>query len=395
MSSKAHGRLSVNVPDTWMARAQLWARRAACAWVIGVGSMDALATEPVDPLSTLAGRMQLFHDGALRGFSLSELPDNGIVPYTDTDFRDLAATGANVVRVAILLRKCAGCERYDEPDAHLRYVEQILAQGQRLGFRVIVTLLPMPGFSQSDYWDNPVLQSDIVRQWGLIAARLKDRHALQAYDLVNEPIVPASARVRDAKAAWHSLAAAAARELRRVDPSTPVMIEPTPWGLPGSFAGTEPLTLPGLVYSFHMYAPHEFTHQGLPGYTELRTYPGHGWDKARLSAVMEAARRFAGQHRVPMFVGEFSCVRWAPEGSCPRYLADAVALFEAEGWGWTYHCWRCYQGWDAEVPASLPQAQRSGRLPEHRKADNPTAVLLREALSRNGGVVRSVVPAPR
>jgi endoglucanase len=98
---------------------------------------------------------------------------------------------------------------------------------------------------------------------------------------------------------------------------------------------------------------------------------------------------------VPMFVGEFSCVRWAPEGSCPRWLADAVALFEAEGWGWTYHCWRCYQGWDAEVPASLPQAQRSGRLPEHRKADNPTAVLLREALSRNARGKRVEAPAPR
>jgi aryl-phospho-beta-D-glucosidase BglC (GH1 family) len=277
----------------------------------------------------------------------------------------------------------------------LRYVEQILEHGRRLGFRVIVTLHPTPGFSQSDYWDDPALQADIVRHWGQIAARLKDQPALQAYDLVNEPIVPATARVRDAKAAWHKLAAAAASEVRRVDPHTPVMIEPTPWGLPGSFAGTEPLKLPGLVYSFHMYAPHEFTHQGLPNYNEQRSYPGRGWDQQRLSAELQAARRFAGLHRVPMFVGEFSCVRWAPEGSCPRWLADSIALFEAEGWGWAYHCWRCYQGWDAEVPASLPQAQRSGRLPEYRKADNPTAVLLREALSRNARGKRVEAPAPR
>lgn len=369
----------------------LLARLTACALLIGLFPIAAHA----EPLSTLAGRMKLFHDGALRGFSLSELPDSGVVPYTDADFRDLAATGANVVRVAIVLRKCEGCDRYYEPDAALRYVEQILGHGQRLGFRVIVTLHPTPGFSQSDYWDSPSLQADIVRHWGQIAARLKDQPALQAYDLVNEPIVPASARVRDAKAAWHTLAAAAAREVRGVDPNTPVMIEPTPWGLPGSFEGTEPLVLPGLVYSFHMYAPHEFTHQGLPGYTEQRAYPGQGWDKQRLSVVMQAARRFAALHRVPMFVGEFSCVRWAPEGSCPRWLADVIALFEAERWGWTYHCWRCYQGWDAEVPASLPQAQRSGRLPEHRKADNPTAVLLREALSRNARPVPAVAPATR
>jgi hypothetical protein len=131
-----------------------------------------------EPLSTLAGRMQLFHDGSLRGFGLSELPESGMVPYTDADFRDLAATGTNVVRVAIVLRKCAGCERYDEPDAQLRYVEQILGHGERLGFRVIVTLHPTPGFSQSDYWDSPSLQADIVRHWGQIAARLKDQPML-------------------------------------------------------------------------------------------------------------------------------------------------------------------------------------------------------------------------
>jgi endoglucanase len=373
------------------APARTWACRAACALLLALPALGAMA----DPLSTLSGRMQLFHDGALRGFSLSELPESGVTPYTEADFRDLAATGANVVRVAIVLRKCSGCERYDEPEAALRYVEQILAHGQQLGFRVIVVLHPTPGFSQSDYWESPSLQADIVRHWGRIAARLKDQPALQAYDLVNEPLVPASARVRDAQAAWQALAAAAAREVRGVDPHTPVMIEPTPWGLPGSFGGTQALAMPGLVYSFHMYAPHEFSHQGLPGYDEARAYPGHGWDKTRLAVAMQAARRFAQVNRVPMFVGEFSCVRWAPQGSCPRWLADAVALFEAEGWGWAYHCWRCYQGWDAEVPAGLPQAQRSGRLPEHRRADNPTVLLLREAMSRNAGPSRSGAPTGR
>jgi endoglucanase len=367
------------------------ARLALCVLLLAVQPAVAHA----DPLLTLAGRMQLFQHGALRGFALAELPESGVAPYTDADFRELAATGANVVRVAISLRKCDGCDRYAEPDAALRYVEQVLMQGQRLGFRVIVALHPTPGFSQSDYWDSPALQADIVRHWGGIAQRLKDQPALQAYDLVNEPLVPPSARVRDAKAVWHALAAAAAREVRSVDPHTPVMVEPTPWGLPGSFAGTAPLAMPGLVYSFHMYAPHEFTHQGLPGYSDARSYPGHGWDKPRLAVAMQAARRFADRHGVPMFVGEFSCVRWAPEGSCPRYLADAVAVFEAEGWGWAYHCWRCYQGWDAELPASLPQAQRTGRVPEQRRADNPTIMLLREALSRNARPAGSEKPVPR
>jgi endoglucanase len=335
------------------------------------------------PLSVLEQRMQWFGTGALRGFALSELPAHGREVYTEADFEDLAATGANVVRVPIQLRKCTGCERYESPEQDIRYAQRVLARGERLGFRVVLVLLATPWGDQSDYWDRPNLQADIVRQWGQVARRVMASPALLAYDLINEPVVPASLGGRDPQARWQDLALAIAHELRKVDPDTPLMIEPLPWGLPSSLTALKPLGLPGVVYSFHFYAPHEFTHQGLPGHPLALAYPGPGWDKARLSQALAQARAFAAEHRVPLFVGEFACVRWAPAGSCTRYLADAIALFEAERWGWAYHCWRCYQGWDAEVPAEVPQEQRSGHLPDQRRADAPSLLLLKQALQNN------------
>jgi endoglucanase len=333
--------------------------------------------------TTLEQRMQLFRDGALRGFGLAELPDNGREVYTEADFQDLAATGANLVRVAIQLRKCPGCDHYEMPEADIRYAERILSRGERYGFRVVLVLLATPWGDQSDYWDNVSLKADIVEKWGQLARRLKAYPALQAYDLINEPVVPKALPGRSAQAQWHELAEAIARELRAADPDTPLVLEPTPWGLPSSFWRSEPLGLPGVVYSFHFYEPREFTHQGLPGQPKTRVYPGQGWDKARLSQAMDEARRFAAKHQAPMFVGEFSCVRWAPGGSCPRYLADVIALFEAEGWGWAYHCWRCYQGWDAEVPQDMPKDQRDGLLIGQRRADSPSILLLKQSTERN------------
>ena len=326
--------------------------------------------------------MQLFRGSALRGFALAELPDNGREIYTVSDFKNLAATGANVVRVSIQLRKCKGCERYDPPEEDIRYAERVLARGERYGFRVVVVLLATPWGNQSDYWNSESLKADIVKKWGQVAMRLRGFAALQAYDLINEPVVPGAMRA-SGLTQWHDLATKIARELRTLDPDTPLMFEPTAWGLPGSFWQTEPLAMPGVVYSFHLYAPHEFTSQGLPGYPDTLSYPSAGWDKARLAQAMHEARKFAATHKVPMFIGEFSCVRWAPAGSCPRYLADAVSLFEAEGWGWAYHCWRCYQGWDAEVPPNVPREQRAGFLPEHRGSDNPTLLLLKKAMESN------------
>jgi endoglucanase len=335
-----------------------------------------------NPLSTLEQRMQLFRDGALRGFALSALSDDGVEPYTETDFKDLAATGANVVRLPIQLRKCKGCVSYEEPEQGIRYAERILSRGERYGFRVVIVLHPIPGFKESDYWESASLKADIVRNWGLIARRLKGFAALQAYDLINEPVEPGA--IRDSGIAhWHSLATAIAREVRAVDPNTPVIVEPMPWGLPTSYWRQEPLDMPGVVYGLHLYQPHEFTHQRLPGYPDPIAYPGNGWDKLRLAQVMDEARRFAAKHKVPMFIGEFSCVRWAPAGSCQRYLADAISLFEAEGWGWAYHCWRCYQGWDAEVPENIPKEQSAGLLPEYRQADSPSLLLLKKSMESN------------
>jgi hypothetical protein len=303
--------------------------------------------------------------------------------YTEADFKDLVATGANVVRAPMQMRKCKGCERYEMPEADIRYAERILARGERHGFRVIVVLLPTPWGHQSDYWQNDSLKADIVSKWGQVARRLRTFSALQAYDLINEPVVPGTLFTRSPQAQWQDLAAAIAHELRAADPDTPLMIEPTPWGIPAFFKDTVALAMPGLVYSFHLYAPHEFTNQGLPGYSETLVYPGKGWDKARLSQAMDEARRFAASYKVPMFVGEFSCVRWAPSGSCPRYLADAVSLFDAEGWGWAYHCWRCYQGWDAEVPQDVPKERGNGFLPEHRRAGSPSLLILTKAMEKN------------
>lgn len=321
--------------------------------------------------------MQRFQDGSLRGFALSALRADGSDPYTETDFRDLAATGANVVRVPIHLRRCAGCPGWTPPEPDIRYVERVLAHGQHLGFRVVVVLQPEPWGHRSDYWAGPgssALQADMVRQWGHIAQRLRGQTALQAYDLINEPVV------QGAPALWKDLAGRLARALRQQDPDTPVMVEPAPWGLPGGFAQLQPLDMPGVVYSFHLYAPHAFTHQGLPGYAETPRYPGQGWDRQRLAKTMEAARQFAVRHQRPMFIGEFSCVRWAPEGSCPRYLADAVSLFEAERWGWAYHCWRCYTGWDAELGPALPRTLQRAQAAEHRRSDSPAMQVLKAAM---------------
>jgi hypothetical protein len=51
---------------------------------------------------------------------------------------------------------------------------------------------------------------------------------------------------------------------------------------------------------------------------------------------------------VPIYVGEFSAARWTGD-SGNRYLEHCLEFFEEYGWSWTYHSWREWHGWNAEM----------------------------------------------
>jgi hypothetical protein len=116
-----------------------------------------------------------------------------------------------------------------------------------------------------------------------------------------------------------------------------------------------------------MYAPHSFTHQGIHGNPDGIRYPGtisgKHWDKSALREYMEPVVAFAKRYRVHMYVGEFSVIRTAPDGSATRYLADLTDLLEECGYDWSYHAYREWQGWSLE---------HEGPLDSPREASAPT-----------------------
>jgi hypothetical protein len=84
----------------------------------------------------------------------------------------------------------------------------------------------------------------------------------------------------------------------------------------------------------------------------LNTYPlvinGVLWDKDRLAKILDVVDVFQDRWKVPVYVGEFSVIRWAPEDGVVRWLQDVIDLFEARRWSWSYHAFREWHGWSLE-----------------------------------------------
>jgi len=238
-------------------------------------------------------------------------------------------------------------------DGALEECDKALEACEKYGIKVLVDLHTPPGgrvgggvcrmFQEKRYQDK------LIEVWDKIARRYKGRKVVYAYDLLNEAVEGA---VADGLMDWRDLATKAAKVIRVVDPGKPVVFEPSPWGGPDGFDVLEPLDLDRVIYSFHMYRPHNFTHQGVYNDKTGIAYPsridGEIWDKERLREEMLPAIEFQEAFNVQIYVGEFSVIRWAPGESGYNYLSDVTDLFEQYQWDWSYHAYREWDGWSVE-----------------------------------------------
>ncbi|MBC8041736.1 MAG: cellulase family glycosylhydrolase, partial [Opitutaceae bacterium] len=285
--------------------------------------------------------------------------------------------GGNLIRWQLLHLPKKGTEKdyevYDRwLDQALLKLDDVLAWSKEFGVKIVVDLHSPPGgkvgggwvaTASGDFWSTPASQEHFLKTWRRIAERYRDEHdVIWGFDLLNEPD---DRTVTEAGDDWQTLAGKAAKVVREVDPRRTLIVEPAMWGSADGFVGFEPLDVPNVVYSFHMYSPFHYTHQGVDGPAPAIAYPGEldgqRWDKAALEKSMEAAIAFAKKYRVHLYVGEFSTIRWAP--GAEDYLRDAIEIFEKHGWDWSYHAYREWHGWNLELGTNrddMTQTKESG-----------------------------------
>lgn len=299
--------------------------------------------------------------------------------------------GANLIRWQLIRHGRVGQpvsdEGYDDwLEAQLKKLDAALPHCRDHGLNVVVDLHSPPGGkataggyigSDDRLFTDPECQKKLVRVWEHIATRYRGVSPIWGYDLVNEPVEDF---IDDGCDDWQALAERVARAIRAIDPVQTIIVEPSAWGGPSGLADLSPLPVSNVVYSVHMYLPHAFTHQGVhsagPAYRYPGVIEGKRWDKSELEAALQPVVDFQRAYNVPIYIGEFSAIRWAPEGSAARYLSDLIDIFEARGWDWSYHAFREWSGWSLE---------HSDQREDEKPTAQPTERLriLQRAWSRN------------
>jgi len=301
-----------------------------------------------------------------RGHSLPRLRGAMISP-SSIDEAGLRTFGrdwnANLVRWQLVRLTRPGSSATPEAwdawlQSELKRLDAMLPLCRKYGLYVALDLHSPPGGrgtaggyagSDSGLFTDRACQDQFVRAWEGMARRYKGVKTIWGFDLANEPVEDEwNAECDD----WQALAERTAKAIHAIDPDRTIIVEPAEWGGPGALRSFVPIGEPNVVYSVHMYLPHEFTHQGVYGPSAPIAYPGEiagrKWDKAAIRDALQPAADFQRKYNVHIYIGEFSAIRWAPDQSAYRYLRDLVEVMEELGWDWSYHAFREWDGWSVE-----------------------------------------------
>ena len=333
-----------------------------------------------------ADKWSQWANGRLRGFNIfaehadptGETKGPLQFPYTEADFQEMAALGANYVQISepglFRMRPPYGIDT--EAQANL---DQLLKLIGKAGLKAVIANRTGPGRNeyafryQVDYdpqfakhlyeplWNSTKAQSAFVAMMGYTASRYKNNCVVIGYDPLVEPnyistvsdqtgtyLDPGSFYVKYGGSVhdWNQLTPRITAAIRKVDRNTPILLEPESYGSADFLPYLKVTGDSRTVYTVHNYEPQEtYTHQSkggtvsYPGLMDLagdgsKTLVDRNWQAIQLQPLLD----FKTKHSVPIAITEMGAHRFVP--GVIEFLNDQLDVLDKFGASYAFWEWR-------------------------------------------------------
>jgi aryl-phospho-beta-D-glucosidase BglC (GH1 family) len=204
------------------------------------------------------------------------------------------------------------------PPEYLGYLDGAVKMILDHGLAVIIDMHP-----ESEFKAKLVQHDDFVEQfsdfWRAIAQHYSSYDPEMVYfEILNEP------EFRD-RYRWAGVQGKLAAAIREGAPQHTVIAAGANWSDVEDLLGLSPLADPNVIYNFHFYDPHTFTHQGATWGTNY----WHFESKLAYPASLEAARKVAAQE--PEAFNRLQVLRYALDHWDGNRIA--IEIGQAAEWG--------------------------------------------------------------
>lgn len=228
------------------------------------------------------------------------------------------------------------------------------------GLRVIVDVHPSDEFKRRLRTDDAAV-TRFCGLWSALAGHYVQSDPERVFfEVLNEP------EFADAEQ-WKTVQTRAIAAIRLAAPSHTIIATAGHYSGLTDLLALEPVADANVIYTFHDYEPFPFTHQGAmwtmaavrplrrvpyPSSPEniatavaqeqslvdqhwIDTYGLNRWDAARIRAELSFAGKWAAQHHVPVYCGEFGVHEpYADPAMRAAWLRDTRTALEEQGIGW-------------------------------------------------------------
>jgi len=246
--------------------------------------------------------------------------------YIEQDFINVKSMGADVIRLPIRMHSMTGgAPEYVFDPLLLKFLDTAVGWAEKHQLYIII----------DNHSFDPVaptaddIDGILLKVWAQIARRYKDRSKYVIYEILNEPHGISDSR-------WGEIQGMAIDTIRKIDSTHTIIVGGTDYNSINKLSSIPEYSDPNLIYTFHFYDPHLFTHQGaswgepslaslagVPFPADIRRMPKTPDDLigtwvegalrnykndaafSKLAASFDKTVAFSKERNAPVFCGEF------------------------------------------------------------------------------------------
>jgi aryl-phospho-beta-D-glucosidase BglC (GH1 family) len=279
---------------------------------------------------------------------------------TAEDITLIKAMGFDNVRLSVDPGPVMPRHRPDEiPADYQGYLDAAVKMILDQGLAVVIDIHPDSDFKARLSKDDSFVQ-EFADFWRALARHYSTWDPDRVFfEILNEPEM--SDRFR-----WSGVQTKLAAAIREGAPQHTIIAAGAHWSDDDDLVFLQPLQDPNIIYNFHFYDPHIFTHQGAtwgayfwhwvkdlhyPSSPESAAKTAAGapdavdrlaiirygedhWDAARIDTEMTQVAEWAQQHNVPVVCNEYGVFREAAPKDREAWIHDVRTALERHGIGW-------------------------------------------------------------
>jgi endoglucanase len=282
--------------------------------------------------------------------------------YTEQDFIDAKSLGVEVIRLPVKMHSMtSGAPAYTLDPLLVKFLKIAVDWAEKYEIYIIIDNHSFDSVLPTD----PNIDRILIPVWEQIARLFKDRSDYVLYEILNEPH-----GIQDSR--WGEIQGMAVEAIRRIDQKHSIIVGGTDYNSIKKLASIPKYSDSNLIYTFHFYDPHVFTHQGAtwgePSMAAIRDVPFpynkekmpktpanllgtwlegamsyYSYDAApsTLYASLNKAAAFSRERDVPVFCGEFGVfmIQSPKEDRVTWYkiVSDALDRRKISRTSWDYY----------------------------------------------------------